>query len=96
MIAKPHNPLHAHSSRCYVAYDAESGDVVHVHRVTSFLSGTIADVAADHRRVLEMAGRAGHDAGRLRVLALDPSALDLQHAHRVDLETMRVVRGTKV
>ena len=46
--------------------------MVHVHVVTQFRRGTPWPKGHEEKRALELAGRMGHNAGRLRVMQIDP------------------------
>jgi hypothetical protein len=76
-----------------VVYDAESGEIVHTHCITTFRGGQGLPVDQHEARALEMAQRMGHNTERLRVLSIDP---DGPPAQRVDLETMKLVSDVSI
>lgn len=83
------NPFEIESRRAYAVFDAESGAIVHVHRITTFRGGKALPLDQHEARALEMAKRMGHETERLRVVRVDPE--ERMDGQRVDLESLKLV-----
>lgn len=79
------------SRRAYVVYDARSGAVVHVHRVTNFRGAESRHPEEDEARAIAMARQLGHTVEGRRVLAVDPAELDRAVSCHVDIRTQRLI-----
>src|SRR3954447_27084532 len=82
--------LQVESELTYVAYDAESGAILHIHRATTFRGAERPAELRDEERAVEWARRYGHE-GELRALPVDTDEIELRIPHRVDLDELRLV-----
>jgi hypothetical protein len=78
--------LEVESDRVYVAYDARTGAIAHVHRVVTHRGATQTSDQRGEAEALDMATRFGHRRERLRVLRAE--TFDLAVPQRVDLKTL--------
>jgi hypothetical protein len=88
--ADPGALLEVVSERAYVVYDGKSGAIVHVHGSTTFHGADARSEQEDEARALELARRMGAEAEDLRVLAVNPSELEVMTPLRVDLDGPRL------
>lgn len=85
------DPFEIESRRAYVVYDARSGAVVHVHRVTNFRGAESRHPEEEEARAIAMARQLGHTVEGRRVLAVDPAELDRAVSCRVDIHSQRLI-----
>ena len=85
------DPFEIESRRAYVVYDARSGAVIHVHRVTNFRGGESRHPEEEEARAIAMARQLGHTVEGRRVLAVDPADLDRAVSCHVDIRGPRLV-----
>ena len=79
------------SRRAYVVYNEKTGDIVHVHQVTTYRGGKALAQREDKARALKFAKRFGHSTAGLRVLTVEPTDLNLTIPQRVDRKTRRLI-----
>jgi hypothetical protein len=84
-------PLEIESERAYVVYDPHLGDIVHLHRVTTFRGGQGLSQQEEEARAIAMAKQFGHAVEGLRVLSVDPRDLNQRVPQRIDLGSLRLV-----
>jgi predicted RNase H-related nuclease YkuK (DUF458 family) len=85
------DPFEIESRRAYVVYDARSGAVVHVHRVTNFRGAERRHPEEEEARAIAMARQLGHTVEGRRVLAVDPAELDRALSCHVDVGSQRLI-----
>ena len=79
------------SRRAYVVYDGQTGEIVHVHQVTTFRGAKELTRQEDKARALKLAKQFGHSVKGLRVLTVEPDDLNLTVTQRVNLKTRRLI-----
>lgn len=89
MIPETGDLLNRESERVYVVYDGKTGAIAHIHRVWTFRGGTPMTPEQEEGRALELAGRFGHRADRVRVLRAD--TFDRQRPQRVDVKARKLI-----
>jgi hypothetical protein len=89
MIAETGDLLNRESERVYIVYNGQTGEIAHIHRVWTFRGGTAMTPEQEEARALEVAGRFGHRADRVRVLRAD--TFDRQRLQRVDVKARTLI-----
>ena len=91
-VTDPGAALEVESELAYVVYNAESGDVVLVHGITTFRGADGRTEQEGEERALELARQMGGRGQELRALAVDPAELEVPGALSVDLDGPRLTR----
>ena len=78
--------------RAFMIYDAESGEVRHLHRVTVFTGAEAPPREEDDARALAAARQLGHRTEKLAVLSIAPADLAASAGCRVDLRSRKLVK----
>jgi hypothetical protein len=91
MQTDPNGRFEIESRRAYVVFDERTGEIVHVHRVTTFRGAESLTRDEEEGRAVAMARQFGHAVAGKRVLAVDPDELERGKCRCVDLQTGRLI-----
>jgi hypothetical protein len=79
------------SIETYVVYDAETGDIFHVHRVVILKGGAPISHGEEEKHALSLARKRRPFAGNLAVLRVQHESLQQGLVYAVDLQTRSLV-----
>ena len=79
------SPLEVESERTYVVYDRNSGEIVHIHRITVHQGAEKIGETRAEARALEVAAQFGQREDKVAVLRADD--LDLAASYVVNVKT---------
>jgi hypothetical protein len=91
MLISDSGMIQIKSAKCCVVYDANSGDIVHVHHVINLSGAQEPNDDEIKRSALDMAS-AEKGRSRFEALMVAPERFDSSVAYQVDLKTGELVR----
>jgi hypothetical protein len=83
--------IEVQSAKCCVVYDANSGDIVHVHNVINLSGAQESDDDEIRQSALQIAS-SERGRSRLEALLVSPERFDPSVAYQVDLKTGELIR----
>jgi hypothetical protein len=87
-VPQSSDPRIVSTSRCYVVYEKETGDVIHIHHSVEFQNGPPVQEDAV-KRARRLAGKAGAHA---EVIEVDPAHLPRVKKFRIDPKTRTIIQ----
>jgi len=90
-MIKDNKAIEPTSVQICVAYDTNSGNIVHAHRIVLYPGGRIPKEMDIEKRTIELAARQGHDGKILKTIIVDPKKYNNKKAYKVDVKSRGLI-----